>query len=267
MSLKPRWYWRFKSYNRLLKTYKNLLDRYENGEMLNYESYHEVFNKLKICYVLYYKCIKDALKAEYNITEYLPKKILQIAQSADGGRIIDDGGIWINYIQDVNELCQSVSYLKICTLTKNIIEKYKNLPEKSKINLDNFSAKFNIIDDEIQNEFDINSKPLYKASDIGLSEHSYKIFLNCLRKNDYINYVWIHGSRTKNNARKYSDLDLIIDLPTEKEEELKKQFRNLYIPYRIDFVSSTPEQNEEDTGFIRTASIDSMLIYRKKDFE
>ncbi len=52
--------------------------------------------------------------------------------------------------------------------------------------------------------------------------------------------VWVFGSRAKGTARKYSDLDLLIDigekLPEQTKTELAVDFEESELPYKVDVV-------------------------------
>jgi predicted nucleotidyltransferase len=50
--------------------------------------------------------------------------------------------------------------------------------------------------------------------------------------------VWVFGSRAKGNAKKFSDLDLVIeaekDLPSDIITRLKFEFEESALPYKVD---------------------------------
>ena len=51
--------------------------------------------------------------------------------------------------------------------------------------------------------------------------------------------LYLFGSRAKNNAREYSDIDIAIDskeLTSAVESKILFEFENSLIPYKIDFI-------------------------------
>lgn len=53
--------------------------------------------------------------------------------------------------------------------------------------------------------------------------------------------VWVFGSRANNSARKYSDLDLLINfnskpLPSSLKADLEDAFEESDLPYKVDIV-------------------------------
>ncbi len=77
------------------------------------------------------------------------------------------------------------------------------------------------------------------------------------------NKVFAYGSRVKGQARKNSDLDLVIDankrLPIEKLWQIKDEFEESDIPFRID-ISDWYALSESFKGFIEQ---DRVLISNK----
>jgi len=59
--------------------------------------------------------------------------------------------------------------------------------------------------------------------------------------------LYMFGSRAKNNARKYSDIDIAIDsdeLTDKIKSEILFEFENSLIPYEIDFIDLNTVSNE-----------------------
>ncbi len=72
-------------------------------------------------------------------------------------------------------------------------------------------------------------------------EDKYIDFIKHTIKSELKNFkLYIFGSRAKNNAKEYSDIDLAIDSPefTEKVKmKLELVFENSTIPYEVDIIN------------------------------
>jgi predicted nucleotidyltransferase len=99
-----------------------------------------------------------------------------------------------------------------------------------------FIKQFKPIIDNYQKE-DIclaDNLPTYDYREIGISEKSYKILIKFFSSIKNLKSVWIHGSRAYNAGTYASDIDIIIDCPEEKYDDIVNQLNNLSVPYWFD---------------------------------
>ena len=243
MTKASRWQYRIEVFN-----------NFYNNFQINMTSQQE-FSLLKVCYEFYTKSLRDILN-ENGAKFYLPSQVLVEAQKSG---LIDDAEVWMDYIQELNKYYQTYSEDEKQNLRDKIIDKYKHKLAKASSNLNTFYKNHPI--EHINANNAVLDKDL-KSIDIGITECSYNLLMNEFKDNSNIKYVWIYGSRAKGNARKCSDIDLIIDIEAEHIEDCKKQFDNLAIPYRVDVVSCNDIKTKE---FLNNIILDAKLIYRIED--
>lgn len=240
----PRWHYRIEVFNNFYTDFQNCLEAQQE------------FALLKTCYEFYSKSLRDILN-EKDEGLYLPSQVLVEAQKSG---LIDDSDVWLDYIQELNEYYQTYGEEEKQNLRDKIVDKYKPKLSNASLNLNTFYNNCHHIEN-IPAAKPILDKEL-KSVDIGITKYSYDLLMNSFKENSYIKSVWIHGSRAKGNARKCSDIDLIIDIDVKRIEDCKQQFDNLPIPYRIDFVSCNNSTNE---SFLRAIIPDAKLIYCIED--
>lgn len=260
MSYVPRWFYRIRIFNNHYKYFNDLYEMHDDLDALEDKQIQEIFNNLKTCYVFYNRAVKDILNA-WGIDSLLPSKVFAIAENQG---IINDSEVWLNYIQELNEFYLTYGNGELRRLAIQILRKYQPRLQNASDNLNRYIASHACIIEYEYAALSEDTKPLYSHLEIGFSEYSYKIFLDYLISNKNIKYAWLHGSRVKGNARKYSDMDLIIDIDMEFVEACRKDFANLLIPYKIDFVSRHDKSMEV---FLGEVIPHAKLIYRAEDFE
>ena len=264
-SKRTRWSESRKIFNNHYEHYLQLRDLYNSNTYEQYRDYRAFFDEIKFLYVFYIKTLRYIFLEDYNYKEFIPRKILSMAAS-DDYKLINDAELWYDFIDDVNELCQTIEIKKIIDLTKEIVEKYKDAPETAYVNLNSYRQNEDF-QESYENEInpDKLTKPNYKSSDIGISEKSYNILLKYLRQNKELRYLWLHGSRAKGTALKNSDIDCISDIPFEKHNVFLQGLKNLQIPYNVDCVNINTT-NEFEQNFLKKIASDAKLIYRAEDF-
>lgn len=239
----PRWQGRIEVFNNFYSDFQNCLEAQQE------------FALLKTCYEFYSKSLRDILN-EKGEGLYLPSQVLVEAQKFG---LIDDADVWLDYIQELNEYYQTYGEEEKQNLRDKIVDKYKLHLSNASLNLNTFYNNRYIDNVLVKNA--VLDKEL-KSIDIGVMESSYNLLMQAFEDNQDIKSVWIHGSRAKGNARKCSDIDLIIDIDVERIEDCKKQLDNLPIPYRVDFVSCNDSTCEL---FLRKIIPDAKLIYCIED--
>lgn len=259
MTKTPRWHERILVFNNYYTTFVDLCEKYDKGLMIDFSEKQQLFNYLKVCYEFYCKSLRDILNFN-GICLFLPAQILLKAQSEG---IIDDADLWLKYIKDLNIYYQTYGAEEQKKLVLQIIEKYKSKFTEPYKYLNNFFNSLVYEEKYEYKELPRVPKPAYNRFDIGIYESSYNLILNYLKQNKNIRYVWLHGSRAKGNARKNSDIDLLIDIDVEHKEICKKDFDRLAIPYRVDFVSI---QDSSCELFLSKVLDEAKLIYRAEDF-
>lgn len=260
MSKVPRWYDRINIFNKHCEDFNALYEKYDDLDTLDDKQTQELFNTFKTCYVFYNRAIKDIL-LEWGIHTLLPSKLLAIGENQG---IINDSEVWLNYIQELNKFYLTYGNDELRRLAIQIVKKYQPKLQNASDNLNRYVASHACITEDEYATLNVNIKPLYSHFEIGISEYSYKIFLDYLISNKNIRYAWLHGSRVKGNARKYSDIDMIIDIDMDCAEACRKDFANLFIPYKIDFVNRYDKSME---AFLSRIVSHAKLIYRAEDFE
>lgn len=258
MTKEARWYYRIIVFNNFYSSFVALEEKYDKQLMLDYTEKKQLFALLKTCYEFYYKSLRDILN-ENKIFSFLPSEIFIQAEKE---KIINDSKIWLDYIQELNQYYQTYGAQEQEELTIKIIDKFKSKLKNAANNLNKFC---NIpTKEEIHfKQFDSSTQPSYTPLDIGITEYSYNLLLQTFKANKDIKYAWLHGSRAKANARKNSDIDLLLDIDAGKIQECKNNFDNLTIPYRVDAFSIN---DESDESFARKVSKYAKIIYRQEDF-
>ncbi len=227
------------------KFFQNLDKQYMSGVLPDTEIM-ELFLALKDFYTYYFRAIKFLYRMEGRRI-HMPKQLFQEAQK---DKKISFGDAWLLYIEYMNEFLY-IEYMneffnlqdkkQTMEQAKNIIEQFRSYVYKSCdefCNPKRLELYENTIDKIIKLKKDNitldNNKPIYQAKEIGISERSYEIIMRTFRANSCIKNVWLHGSRAYNTGTYASDLDLIIDCPKEKYDDIINQLNNLSVPYFFD---------------------------------
>lgn len=256
MNSLPRWYYAIKVFNNFYNSFCEQICNYNSENIQNYHEIKPYFDIIKICFEFYHKPLKYLLRDRgYNL--YFPTQILEIAEKEG---LINDAKIWLEYIEDLNVFYQTYGNEKLLELAKNIIDKYKNKLSDVHKTLNEFKAAIHPTEKKSENKQfpkDISAEIL--ASDLGIMKHSYDLIMEYFKSNKNIKYVWLHGSRAKGNAKKNSDVDLVIDIEPDKITDCKNDFYNLAIPYRVDCVSVNESSVQE---FLNEVVDNAKLIYK-----
>lgn len=241
----------------------NLYNEEDNIKILNNFKNNKTekqicFNFIKRIFVFHWKVLRDFLKEDYDIKLFYPREIFKVAEEK---LIIKNAELWIKYIDLVNELLQTKSFIEQNKIVDKILEVYI----KEGLSLKDFYSSILLKrEDDFILEYDNKDFiPSYSSQDLLISEKSYKILLDFIKNNTEINKVWVFGSRVIGNYRKASDIDLIIDSPFLSFDSLCQKFKDLKIPYRVDCKNIYDKQ---DDCFIKQNLKNACLIYDKNSF-
>lgn len=228
----------------------------------NQEEIQDIFDKIKVCFEFYKKSLRDLLK-ERDIVLYLPTEVLKRAQEEN---LIQDAEIWLEYIDDLNEIIQSQVPAAAAILRAKVVEKYMDQPAKSWKFVEKFYDEKLIknVEKEAENAELPDNKPEYKPEEMGLSKFCYDEFINFCKKHKAIRNVWLHGSRAAGNYVETSDIDCLADISEPDEyPQICADLKYLPIPNRIDFA----QMKEIKDRFYANVAKNAKNIYRAKDFE
>ena len=253
-----------RSYYRALTAKHNFIEFDELIKSTDFstDSLQPLLNVIKRIFVLYWKFLRDLLKEKYGIVEYYPRKI--ITEAINRNLIDKSEAIWLEYIDMLNVIVYDNDSDKKKTIVHKIVDTYI---DRIKIVYDFIYKKnhYEPLSNKNSNEISLKyDMPLYDPSEIGINENFYNLLLNVFKNNPEIRYVWVHGSRAEGNARKNSDIDLLIDAPLENFGKLKETLNRIRIPYRID---ATSIYDRDNLDFIAVVSKQSKIIYRAEDYK
>ena len=258
----PRSYLRINVFKKNKEALAELAKEYSKKQEHSDDEVQVVFDKIKVCFEFYKKSLRDILK-EKEIVLYLPTEILKRAQDE---KIIQDAEVWLNYIDDLNEIIQSQVPAAAAILRKKVVENYIDKPLKSwkflekQYNprvLDNFAK-------ETSNKPLPENKPEYAPEEMGLNQSRYDKFISFCKEHPAIKRVWLHGSRAKGNFVETTDIDCLCDI--DNYDEYKKiclDLKYIPIPNRIDFA----QINDIQDSFYNNAVKHAKIIYRAEDFQ
>lgn len=252
----PRWYYRIENFN---SVYRELVSFLEIQKHNSKPDKQILLNTIKSLYVLYYKILRDLLK-EKGIKLFFPREIFITAEE---NGIIKNSQIWLEFIDLLNILC----YEKDLKLQEEIVDKI--LDQYIPV-LKNVHKELTIMNKSITKfkppTFSMDSMsyttPKYNAQELGITPEAYKIFMNFVCTHTDIKHLWLYGSRLENTNRPNSDIDMLVDCPLEKFEQLKSALKKVRIPYHIDFVNIHDTQNR---NFVAVVSTNAKLIYNSND--
>ena len=216
--------------------FKNLDEQYMTGILLDSEIMN-LFWALKSFYTYYFRAIRYLYRQEGRKI-HTPKQLFEEAKK-DGK--ISVGDSWLLYIEYMNVFFNLEDEQEKTKLAKEIIEKFRSCvykscdefcnPERQEI----FDKSVNLIIKSYKEDFELdNSKPIYEAKEIGITERSYEIIMRTFRANPSIKNVWMHGSRAYGTSTYASDIDLIIDCLEEDYKGIINQLNDLSVPYFFD---------------------------------
>ncbi|MBE7710595.1 MAG: hypothetical protein E7Z92_00495 [Cyanobacteria bacterium SIG31] len=236
MSKIPIFVSRLFTFKEKFNIFKELQEKYIKKE-LDSDGINALFDSMKLLFKLYYKPLRQVMK-DKGLDCQLPVLILKQAEKSG---MIDDATLWLNFLGDLNAHSQASDEKVKSEIQNGIIEHYHEQMYSALKYIDNeenkalqkkFEELWNGKDDE---EINLDySHPNYSALEIGISDRSYKILMDYFESNFAIKNVWVYGSRAYKNCVKGSDIDIIIDCPSEDFNVIKKGIRELVIPYYID---------------------------------
>ena len=255
--------------NKILKKYNVIIETFNFAysdleKLLQKDIYISDDDKDKILHILrtlvvnYWKLLKYFLK-EKNIIEYLPRQIINKAIQND--IIMNTQSCWFEYFDILEDYIYAENEKQRIELRDKILSSYIHQIKIVNNYINSFTNYLDLSEDDMKNL--PKTKPLYSNIEIHIPENLYTILMNFFIENECIKYVWLHGSRAKNNYKTNSDIDLIADYPVEKDEEIKNLIDILRIPYFVDITSIHDLNNQ---NFIKRISHNAKIIYRKEDF-
>ena len=259
MSKIPRSFLRINVFKKRKEYLSEIVKNYSKKTEHTKDEVQEVFDKIKECFEFYRKSLRDILK-EHGIILFLPSEILKQAQEEN---IIEDAEVWLEYIDDLNEIIQSQVPSAAAILRAKVVEKYMYKPQKSW----EFLVKFyntKLSKNDNKNIKLPDNKPEYTPEEMGLSEYRYNEFISFCKQHKSIKYVWLHGSRAEGNYTDRTDIDCVADIDNFDEyREILSDLKYLPVPNRIDFALL---KDIEDEFFVRIKE-NAKIIYRSEDFQ
>lgn len=226
------------------------------------------FWALKSAYVFYYKFLKFLFKKEGKKI-LLPREIIINAQKS--GKI-NDGDIWLSYIDYMNVFYNTSNSEEKLAIQKFIVNKFRtaiynacqqiNNEERKKF-LEQYMPTFKKHQEEEIHLAD--NIPVYDYKDLYISERSYNIIIDFFKLQKSLKNVWIHGSRAYGTNTGGSDLDLILDCNPEDFNKIYDDFKLLPIPYLPDCKNIN---TFEHLFFIKSVqNLGTKKIYCSDDFD
>ena len=235
----PDIYIRIYNFNQTFELYKKLIKEYDKNSSNNIIVL-DIMNCTNHLYTYYWKYISDIYK-EQNKFFTFPREIINNA--LNGNVISVKMKFLLEYIDDYSSyvMASKNEHIKIA---HKIVNKYrKKFPLMTELmhskKITTFMKQYEpLTRDFYESELILdNTQPKYISDELGISEKSYRILIEFFKSNSYIKSVWLYGSRLYGGYSKGSDIDLIIDCPIDKSQELTNDILALPIPYFVDFLN------------------------------
>ena len=256
-------YHRIINFEKRYEIFKKYEEFYISGKHIsNIEE--QLFELIFLGYISFFKYLKYTYR-DSGINLGLHKDVLKKAVSDN---LVSETEYILKYIDYMNAYYQTSDIIKKIYMKYRIVKEFRPLMYffvdyfKSD-RIEEIKKECAPINERIQvHQIKLdNSIPEYKPEEIGISEYSYNLIINFFRSNEEIKSVWLYGSRAQNCFYDSSDIDLIIDSPSENFDVIKKGLLALPIPYFTDPKNLHEEHNK---NFIRCASFNgNKRIYTK----
>jgi hypothetical protein len=102
----------------------------------------------------------------------------------------------------------------------------------------------------------------YQPNDFGIDYYTYHCLIGYFKQHVEIKRVWLYGSRAQNKALPHSDIDILIESPSDSFEKIAQGIMNLRIPNYIDAKNTNIIRNDIDNNFYaRVTQSHPLLIY------
>ena len=226
-------YIKFLTIENFYNDYKKL-DNLYSKKLLPASDFHKFAKDLSyMCYL--YELFISAVYRNKGLRTVFPKERFLLAKKYN---LIDDADIWLSFINDFAEYHLTTDNNLKNKLVVEIIEKYHDKVES----IFNNTKKISYDETKDISSPDISAKdikladntPIYNATELDITEKSYKIILNYFKSKITIKNAWLHGSRYFKQNRYGADIDILLDCDPKDIQNIRKEVLQLNVPYLLD---------------------------------